>query len=132
MAGITDVQVLVAAILHDTIEDTDTTVEEIRSAFGVTISDIVEEVTDDKNLPKDVRKKMQIEHAATSSRRAKLVKLADKICNLRDLNISAPPNWSLERIREYFEWANNVVENLRGISPDLEAIFDDAYSKKPN
>jgi guanosine-3',5'-bis(diphosphate) 3'-pyrophosphohydrolase len=89
-AGITDSTVLVAALLHDTIEDTDTTVEELQAQFGPEVASIVVEVTDDKSLPKQDRKRLQIEHAATLSDQAKLVKLADKICNLRDIGQSPP------------------------------------------
>ncbi|MGZ3237565.1 MAG: HD domain-containing protein [Burkholderiaceae bacterium] len=129
---ITDEQTIAAAILHDTIEDTETSPEEIRALFGVTIADIVAEVTDDKALPKDERKKLQVEHAANASRRAKLVKLADKICNVRDLDTSPPKGWSLTRRQEYFDWAKQVVDSLRGVSPDLEAAFDAAYAKRPS
>lgn len=129
--SITDDQVIVAAILHDTIEDTETTAEEIRALFGVTIADIVVEVTDDKSLPKATRKLLQVEHAAHSSRRAKLVKLADKICNVRDMADSAPSGWTLARQQEYFEWAKQVVDGLRGVSPTLEAAFDAAYTNRP-
>lgn len=129
--NISDGQVIAAAILHDTIEDTETSVEEIRALFGVTISNIVEEVTDDKSLPKAERKRLQIEHASHISRRAKLVKLADKICNVRDMAASAPAGWPLSRRQEYFDWAKQVVDGLRGVSPTLEAAFDDAYAKRP-
>lgn len=129
--GVTETTVICAALLHDTVEDTDATPEELEAAFGPEIRGIVMEVTDDKSLEKAERKRLQIEHAATISREAKLVKLADKICNVRDL-ISAPPaGWSLERKREYFDWTRSVVDRLRGVSPALEAIFDAAYDKKP-
>jgi len=95
-AGITDINVLCAAILHDTIEDTHTTVNELQEHFGHSITDIVLEVTDDKSFPKEQRKKLQIEHASHKSPEARLVKLADKICNLRDLLASPPSGWSLE------------------------------------
>ena len=104
-AGVEDQRVLVAAILHDTIEDTDTTEQELVKHFGKDVADIVLEVTDDKALPKAERKRLQIEHAAHISRRAKLVKLADKICNLRDITASPPADWSIQRKQEYFDWA---------------------------
>ena len=94
-AGVEDQRVLIAAILHDTIEDTDTTEQELVKHFGKDVADIVLEVTDDKALPKAERKRLQIEHAAHISRRAKLVKLADKICNLRDITASPPAGWSI-------------------------------------
>lgn len=130
-AGINDERVLIAAILHDTIEDTETTEQELVREFGQEIAGIVLEVTDDKALPKAERKRLQVEHAATISRRAKLVKLADKICNLRDIASSPPADWSVERKQEYFDWAKAVVVGLRGVHPALEHVFDDAYKARP-
>jgi len=129
--GVDDATVLCAALLHDTIEDTETTTNELRARFGEKITAIVLEVTDDKALPKAERKSLQIAHAPQLSREAKLVKLADKICNLRDVASSPPTEWPLERRREYFEWAKCVVDGLRGIHPALEAVFDSAYAAKP-
>jgi hypothetical protein len=111
-----DPTVICAALLHDTIEDTQTTPEELREIFGVKIARIVLEVTDDKLLLKAERKRRQIEHAPHLSRAAKLVKLADKICNLRDVAASPPPAWPLRRRRAYFSWAKKVVDGLRGAS----------------
>lgn len=79
-----------AALLHDTVEDTATTLAELEERFGAAVRRVVEEVTDDKRLPKAERKRLQIERAPTCSRRAKLVKLADKLHNLRDLNRCTP------------------------------------------
>lgn len=129
-AGIEDQRVLTAAILHDTIADTDTTKQELVRHFGKDVADIVLEVTDDKTLPKADRKRLQIEHAAHISRRAKLVKLADKICNLRDISGSPPTGWSAQRKREYFDWAKEVVDRLRGVHPGLEHLFDKAYEAR--
>ncbi len=129
--GITDTNVIVAALLHDTVEDTDATVEDIGDLFGKEIKNIVMEVTDDKSLPSTERKRLQIEHASKISHEAKLVKLADKICNLQDIITSPPVNWSLERKREYFDWAKEVIDQLRGTNDKLEIIFDDVYSRKP-
>jgi GTP diphosphokinase / guanosine-3',5'-bis(diphosphate) 3'-diphosphatase len=126
-ADITDSAILAAALLHDTIEDTDTTPKELESEFGQEIAAIVIEVTDDKSLPKMERKRLQIEHAAHLSTSAKLVKLADKICNLRDMNQSPPVDWSTERKAEYFTWAKQVVDPMRGASPVLEKLFDEAF-----
>jgi len=92
--------------------------------FGEPITSIVLEVTDDKSLPKQVRKLKQIEHAAHSSHEAKLVKLADKICNLRDVLASPPSNWDQQQKKEYFSWAENVVSGVRGTNLKLEKIFD--------
>ena len=129
--GVTDIEVLAAALLHDTIEDTATTGEELEREFGSRIAAIVAEVTDDTALPKADRKRLQIEHAAQLSDAAKLVKLADKICNLRDVAERPPAKWDMERRREYFEWARRVIDGLRGAHAGLEAAFDAAYRRKP-
>src|SRR5271169_1977075 len=128
-AGITDENVLCAALLHDTIEDTETTPAELSTHFGKAIADIVAEVTDDKSLPKAERKRLQIEHAAYASYQAKLVKLADKISNLQDIASSPPADWDLKRKLEYFDWAKAVVDQIRGTNPALERIFDEIYEK---
>jgi GTP diphosphokinase / guanosine-3',5'-bis(diphosphate) 3'-diphosphatase len=132
--GVTDVEVLCAALLHDTVEDTATTPEELEAAFGKRVARIVAEVTDDKALPKAERKRLQVEHAGELSPEAKLVKLADKICNLRDVAERAPPSWDLARRREYFDWAKRVVDGLRGATGEemrrLEAAFDAAYGMR--
>jgi GTP diphosphokinase / guanosine-3',5'-bis(diphosphate) 3'-diphosphatase len=128
---VTDIEVICAALLHDTVEDTETTPEELEQEFGQVIQSIVMEVTDDKTLPKAERKRLQIEHAAHASVQAKLVKLADKISNLRDVANNPPPAWSLERRQEYFDWAKDVIDKVRGVHPALEAVFDAAYSNRP-
>jgi guanosine-3',5'-bis(diphosphate) 3'-pyrophosphohydrolase len=130
-AGVAELDVLVAAILHDTVEDTETTVEELEREFGHAVAAIVAEVTDDKDLPKPDRKRLQVEHAPHISHQAKLVKLADKICNLRDVLEAPPSHWPMERRRAYFEWAKAVIDGLRGVHPGLEHLFDDAYRLKP-
>ena len=130
-AGVADVEVLCAALLHDTIEDTETTPEELEREFGRDIADIVVELTDNKMLKKRTRKRMQIAHAASASRQAKLVKLADKVCNLRDITARPPASWGVERRREYFDWAKTVVDRLRGTDAKLEAAFDRAYALRP-
>ncbi|NXO17337.1 MESH1 pyrophosphohydrolase, partial [Oriolus oriolus] len=116
-------------INHPIVEDTDTTFSEIEEWFGVEVRRVVEEVTDDKTLPKMERKRLQIERAPICSRRAKLVKLADKLYNLRDLNRCTPQGWSAERVQEYFRWAARVVSGLRGTSAALEGalqrLFED-------
>ena len=129
--AVSDVEVLAAALLHDTIEDTDTSRAELEREFGARIAAMVAEVTDDKNLPKADRKRLQIEHAAGLSQGAKLVKLADKICNVRDVADHPPAKWDLARRREYFEWAKAVVDRIRGTHPELERRFDEAYALKP-
>jgi guanosine-3',5'-bis(diphosphate) 3'-pyrophosphohydrolase len=124
-----DENVLCAAILHDTIEDTETTVSELQEHFGEKITSIVLEVTDDKSLEKSVRKQKQVEHAASISHEAKLVKLADKISNITDIINSPPTDWSSERKKDYFVWAKAVVDNLRGAHQGLEKDFDDLINK---
>jgi guanosine-3',5'-bis(diphosphate) 3'-pyrophosphohydrolase len=130
-AGIDDAVVLAAALLHDTVEDTDTTLGELKDAFGAQIAGIVAEMTDDKTLPKTERKRLQIEHAPLLSTQAKLVKLADKIANLRDMNVAPPVDWPLTRRQQYFEWGYHVVAGLRGAHPRLEALFDAEYGRRP-
>lgn len=128
--GVDDVVVLCAALLHDTIEDTQTSVEELQAVFGLKVASVVVEVTDDKSLEKSVRKQRQVDHAPYISVEAKLVKLADKISNLRDILASAPADWSIERKQTYFEWAGRVVAGLRGVHPGLESVFDDLYARQ--
>lgn len=129
-AGITDVTVLQAALLHDTVEDTDTTFEELEQKFGKAVTDIVREVTDNKKLPSDERKRLQIVHAPTSSREAKLVKLADKLYNLRDLCRGTPRGWTFKRVGDYYEWAKKVVDGLRGTSEPMENELDKIFMAK--
>ena len=130
-AHVTDVETLCGALLHDTVEDTETTAEELEQAFGESICAIVMEVTDDKSLSKAERKQAQIDHAANISEKSKLVKLADKISNLRDVLHNPPPDWNLERRQQYFDWAQCVIEQVRGTHPTLEALFDETYAKRP-
>ena len=126
-----DVKTNVAAILHDTLEDTETTADELADRFGAKVARVVQEVTDDKTLDKQARKDLQVEHAPHLSRRARAVKLADKICNLRDIADSPPKGWDLARRHQYFEWAKQVVDGLRGSYPKLEQAFDEAYARRP-
>ncbi|MEM8502656.1 MAG: HD domain-containing protein [Cyanobacteria bacterium P01_D01_bin.1] len=128
-AGVTDEVVLIAALLHDTVEDTETTFEEIEQQFGEAVKAIVAEVTDDKSLPKAVRKQQQIDHAAGLSDRAKLVKLADKTANLRDITTTPPKDWSATRVNDYLEWGKAVIEQIRGTHAKLESLFDKAYAR---
>lgn len=130
--GIDDEVTLIAAILHDTVEDTDTTAAELVAHFGQEITNVVLEVTDDKSLPKEVRKQRQIEKAPHISRRAQLVKIADKTANLRDMAKALPIGWSLERTKDYFDWAKAVVDGVRGAHPQLEHGFDHIYAQKPS
>jgi len=129
--GARDADIVCAALLHDTLEDTLTSVAELESEFGPAITGIVREVSDDKSLPSEARKRQQVVHAPSLSPSAKLVKLADKVCNLRDLELHPPRDWTLERRQRYFDWAKEVVDGVRGISPTLEAAFDQAYARRP-
>ncbi len=130
-AGVTDTAVLCAALLHDTVEDTDTTPEELSELFGPDICRIVMDVTDDKTLLKAERKRVQIERAAYACTEAKLVKLADKIANLRDINSRPPVDWPLARKQAYFDWAKAVIDRVRGVNVRLEALFDAEYARRP-
>ena len=127
--GGTDPDVVIAALLHDAVEDQGVTSETIASEFGQHVADIVMEVTDDKELPKQERKRLQVEHAPHKSREAKLVKLADKTSNLRTIAVSPAADWSVERRLEYVDWAREVVAGLRGTSPWLEGQFDEAAKR---
>lgn len=131
VGGVTDVVTLCAALLHDTIEDTATSEQELAQCFGPEIAALVSEVSDDKSLPKAQRKRLQVEHAATISTKAKRIKLADKICNLADVACSPPADWTLQRRREYFDWAKQVIDRLRGVDAVLESAFDQAYAARP-
>jgi guanosine-3',5'-bis(diphosphate) 3'-pyrophosphohydrolase len=128
---VTDLETICAALLHDTIEDTETTEAELRAAFGPSIAGIVAEVSDDQKLEKHQRKQAQIDHAPHLTAKAKAVKLADKIANLRDVAACPPPSWPLERRQAYFDWAKQVIDGLRGSHPELEAVFDEQYAKRP-
>lgn len=131
VGGVRDWQLLAAALLHDTVEDTGTSPDEIEDLFGREVRDLVMEVTDDKLLPKDERKRLQVEHAPQLSPSARLLKLADKICNLRDISTDPPEGWSAERIDAYFTWAGRVVDAIRGTNPALEAEFDRLLARRP-
>jgi guanosine-3',5'-bis(diphosphate) 3'-pyrophosphohydrolase len=111
-------------LLHDTIEDTETSPEDIQREFGEEVLSLVLEVTDDKNLEKAERKRLQIEEAPIKSTGAKLIKLADKSCNVHDLIDSPPKYWSFSRRREYLLWTEQVVAGLAGTNPNLEAYYE--------
>jgi len=122
-----DPVLVMGGMLHDTLEDTDATSEDLAARFGPEVAALVAEVTDDKSLPKDVRKRQQIEKTPSKSRRAKLLKIADKTSNLRSLVHSPPAGWTDERLRDYVVWAADVVRSCRGLNAKLEAQFDAAY-----
>lgn len=129
VAKVRDLVVLAAAVLHDTIEDTPTSPEELESAFGREVRILVQEVSDDKSLPKGERKRLQVARASTLSASAKLIKLADKISNVRDVANSPATDWSLERRREYLDWAERVVAGCRGTNRALESHFDETMHR---
>ena len=123
IGGIDDPEILAAAVLHDTIEDTDTTREQLISAFGVRVCKLVEELTDDKSLPKKERKQLQLEHAHSLSPKAVLIKLGDKISNIEDITNTPPSGWSIERRREYVDWVESVIKNCPKANDALENHF---------
>jgi len=124
IGGVREIAVIAGALLHDTLEDTDLTPQEIEANCGAEILALVQAVTDDKSLPKQQRKQLQIEHAPHQSPGAKLIKLADKICNIYDIIHSPPQTWSQQRCQAYIDWSQQVVAGLRGINPALETYYD--------
>jgi guanosine-3',5'-bis(diphosphate) 3'-pyrophosphohydrolase len=122
-----DTNLVIAALLHDAVEDTGTTKQVLVETFGSDVADLVMEMTDDKSLPKAERKRLQTVHASQISVRAQVIKLADKISNLRGIVASPPADWSGERKREYFEWAKQVVDGLSAPNEMLKAEFERLY-----
>lgn len=130
VADVTDLLTLQAALLHDTLEDTETTPEELELQFGPEVRHLVMEVSDDKTLPKAERKRLQIVHAPELSKPARFIKLADKIANLNDISPACPAAWTADRKREYLDWAEAVVNQIRGTNHALETLFDSTLSVK--
>lgn len=128
VGDIHDLPTVIAAILHDTLEDTDTTPEELRATFGEEILGLVLEVSDDKSLPKQERKQNQIAHSPHLSRRAQQIKLADKISNVHDIAFAPPDRWPPERRIDYLTWAEAVIDGLRGANKKLEIYFDETLA----
>ena len=124
IAGVSDPTILVAALLHDTVEDTLTKPEEIEAAFGREVRLLVEEVTDDKSLHRLERKRRQVEHAPHASSAAQLIKIADKMSNVRDIKNNPPADWPIERRLEYLDFSDRVVAGCRGVNALLEASYD--------
>ena len=124
-----DIAVVIAGLLHDTIEDTDTTFAELATEFGPEIAELVGEVTDDRTLPKAERKRLQVETAPHKSARARMIKLADKTSNLHSMIASPPKDWSSQRRREYIEWAERVAAGCRGVNAYLEQEFERARQR---
>ena len=126
-AGVDDEEILAAAILHDVIEDTDVTYSDIKNIFNERVADIVLEVSDDKELTREERKDRQVKNASRLSEEAKLIRIADKICNIQDVCGKDVPDWSYERKFEYLEWAKNVVDEIAGTHEVLENLFYDEH-----
>ena len=124
-----DTVLVLAGLLHDTIEDTETTFDELEAEFGREVAELVVEVSDDKTLDQVERKRLQIEKAPAKSDRAKMLKLADKTSNLHTIIHSPPVDWDLNRKREYFEWTGEVVEGCRGVNEYLENEFDQTWRR---
>ncbi len=123
-----DVELLMAAFLHDTVEDTGVKLQELETRFGNDVAGLVAEVTDDKSLPKEIRKQLQVQNAPKKSERAQTIKLADKISNLRSILASPPAGWDRERKQQYFEWARQVVSGFAAPNPFLKSEFDKTYA----
>jgi len=130
VGSVKETVLLQAAILHDTIEDTETSQAELEKEFGPEVAGIVAEVTDNKSLPKADRKRLQIEHAPSLSNSAKQLKIADKISNISEIGPDEPPDWSAERRREYLAWAQQVVSGCREANPALERRFDEVVAER--
>lgn len=129
VGGVTDVVTLQAAVLHDTLEDTDVTPAELEAAFGPEVREVVEEVTDDKRLARAERRRIQVERAPSLSERAKLIRLADKIANVQAVAESPPLDWSEERRRDYLRWTHHVVEGCRGCNRPLEQLYEETLRR---
>lgn len=130
-AGVQDKAALSGALLHDTLEDTDTKEHELHDRFGGEVTGVVVAMSDDKSLPKAERKRLQIVHAKDWNYSARLAEYADKICNMRDLATELPEGWTLERAQEFFDWAKAVIDEIRGTHAKLDALFDEAYALRP-
>ena len=126
-----DAELIVAAVLHDTLEDTDTTQLELQELFGGRVASLVAEVTDDKTLSKAERKRLQIQHAPDASEGGKIIKIADKTANLRALAASPPADWPAARRAEYVEWSRRVVHGCRGVNDWLLREFEAAALRVP-
>lgn len=129
IGSVEDFDILIAAVLHDTVEDTETTVEEVSEKYGANVGVMVSDLTDDQTLSKKEQREAQVEHAPHISDGAKQVKLCDKISNIRDVLENPPDGWSDERRLEYINWGERVVAGLRGANADLENHFDELLKK---
>lgn len=129
-AGIQDYNVLCAAILHDTVEDTDTSPEELEKEFGAKIKGIVMECSDDKSLSKWERKRQQISHVQHASLEAKLVKIADKLSNNWDMAKKPPSSWTPQRVSGYHLWSYAVCKHMLGLNPMLDKHMEELFVEK--
>lgn len=129
VAGVEDPDILQAAVLHDVLEDTEVSFKELERRFGATVAGLVAEVSDDKSLPSEERKEQQAHTAPRLSRGAKLIRIADKICNVFDVGQRPPSGWNPMRRRAYVAWTSRVVDGCRGVSPSLESRFDEVCSQ---
>jgi (p)ppGpp synthase/HD superfamily hydrolase len=125
--SVSDVVTLQAAVLHDTLEDTDTAPSELVREFGEEVTRVVLEVTDDMHLPLLERRRLQVQRAPTLSSRARLVRLGDKIANVRSMAWSPPVGWSVEQRLGYLDWAAEVGAGCRGVDPGLDRAFDECF-----
>ena len=129
VGGVSDPEVLAAAVLHDVVEDAGVTNAEVAERFGADVAGLVAEVTDDKSLDKVDRKRLQVEHAPHLTVRAKLIKLADKIANVTDVIDRPPATWTRRRCTEYLAWSAAVVAGCRGTNAELERRFDEVLKR---
>jgi (p)ppGpp synthase/HD superfamily hydrolase len=121
-----DADLVLAALLHDAVEDQGISRQTIAAMFGEDVAGLVMEVTDDKWQSQEVHKRLQVNQAPKKSRRAKILKLADKISNVTAIGRDPPPDWPFDRQLDYVQWGCDVVAGLRGASPELEQRFDEA------
>ena len=126
--NVRDTSVVIGALLHDTVEDTQTTFEEIENKFSKSVATLIREVTDDKSLAKEARKRLQVINASHKSKGAAQIKLADKLYNLNDLTNNPPKEWTQERIDRYFEWARSVVDRLPSVNDGLLGAVDEVIN----
>ena len=127
IGGVTDENVLAAALLHDVIEDTDATHKDLANLFNTKIADIVIEISDEKGLDREVRKRLQIQDAVNLSYEAKIIRIADKLYNIQDVCGIDAPNWNYDRKYEYIQWAEKVVNQIKGTHEALETSFFDEH-----
>ena len=123
-----DAELVAAGWLHDTIEDSETTHDELAQRFGLRVAGLVQECTDDMSLPKHERRRRQVADAPKKSDSAKLIKIADKISNIRARIFADPSAAQRAELADYLAWAEQVVANLRGGNARLDALFDEVVA----